>query len=808
MMDFTKLCRMSGNELAHRLWEQGRRKVDYLRYRAGVQLREDRQLDGLVEKYGSIKSYLQRAASRRFYVSTQARERTRLFITEHVPEWLERSVRDAAVLCEHRVDVLAFTDVNLGKNINWHFDPISGFEWPRRFWTHYDLLGVPPADAKIIHELNRHQHLPRLGRAFFLTNDETYAQEAVAQMESWIDQNPTWNGINWQSSLEIAIRTLSWLWTIFLILPSNSIDEASLRRIMKALFTQLDQVYRYPSTYTSPNTHLIGEAAALFIAGVVFQELPRAEHWRKFSEATLVNEMQRQVSLDGVYCELSTYYHCYAADFYLHVLTLARSNGIALPDWMWGRLNQMCEVVMHFTRSDGTIPLLGDDDGGRVLMLGSSDYRSYRDGLCSGAVLFQRGDFKHQAGEFSEATLWLLGPEAWSLFKAVPVHTNCELSKSYPQAGYFVHRSGWGSADSHLVFDCGGLGDPSGGHGHADSLSFTLFCGGRDLLIDPGTSVYNCQPEYREYFRSTAAHNTVVVDGISQSRTRGTFAWKSKAAARLRSQFSLQDIEYVDGEHDGYAGRGNGITHRRRVIYIRPNYWIVLDELRGTGEHQFDFLYHFGQESKLNVFGDENRGEVDCRGSSGKAGLQLFLYASDSIRADAVCGQQRPIQGWSSERYGERRPSSVLRASIRGIAPVSMMSLLIPGKEVTPSRRFKANTRQTIAAAVRVGDYDDIVVMAAEDGDLQLMDCVMCGEFFWLRTENGNLRRVMAANARSFRHAGETVFDSPQVIPYVQAHFWDDGMVIEKGERDSVQQAITNQGKVYVRDLRDRQFQR
>ena len=137
-----------------------------------------------------------------------------------------------------------------------------------------------------------------------------------------------------------------------------------------------------------------------------------------------------------------------------------------------------------------------------------------------------------------------------------------------------------------------------------------------------------------------------------------------------------------------------------------------------------------------------------------------------------------------------------------------MMSLLIPGKEVTPSRRFKANTRQTIAAAVRVGDYDDIVVMAAEDGDLQLMDCVMCGEFFWLRTENGNLRRVMAANARSFRHAGETVFDSPQVIPYVQAHFWDDGMVIEKGERDSVQQAITNQGKVYVRDLRDRQFQR
>ena len=109
---------------------------------------------------------------------------------------------------------------------------------------------------------------------------------------------------------------------------------------------------------------------------------------------------------------------------------------------------------------------------------------------------------------------------------------------------------------------------------------------------------------------------------------------------------------------------------------------------------------------------------------------------------------------------------------------------------------------------MRIGDYDDIVVMAVDDGDLHLMDCVMCGEFFWLRTQNGNLRRLMAVNARSFRYGSETVFDSPQVVPYVQAHFWEDGIVIEKGERDSAQQVITNQGKVYVRDLRDRQIQR
>jgi hypothetical protein len=140
----------------------------------------------------------------------------------------------------------------------------------------------------------------------------------------------------------------------------------------------------------------------------------------------------------------------------------------------------------------------------------------------------------------------------------------------------------------------------------------------------------------------------------------------------------------------------------------------------------------------------------------------------------------------------------VLRASVRGAAPVSLLSLLIPGKDVTPSRRFTANSRETIGAAVRAGDYDDIVVMTLGDGELHIMDCVMRGEFFWLRLQNGSLRRVLAVNAHSFRHGGETVFDSPQVIPYVQAHLWEDGIVIERGE----------QGRVYVRDLRDRQFQR
>src|SRR5439155_316401 len=416
-----KIAGMSATEIAHRLREQFRRRVDRRRYRPQIPFDDDPELDELIHRHGcSLKSYFLHGPAHRFYTSTQDREGITNFVGQHYPEWLYLTAERARILCEHRVNLFAYPDVPLGPNIDWHRDPISGFQWPRPYSADYDLVNTPPSDPKIIHELNRHPHLPRLAKAFFLTDDEAYAREAIAQIEGWIEQNPKWHGVNWHSSLESAIRCISWLWTIFLVLPSRSLDENRLRRICRSLFAQLDHVYRYPSVYTSPNTHLIGEAAALFIGGVLFPELPRSERWREFAMLTLIDEMERQVSIEGVYGELSSYYHCYATDFYLHVLVLA--------------------------------------------------------------------------------------PEPPS-----------ELSRAFEDAGYFIQRSGWDAHDTQLTFDCGGMGLGSGGHAHADALSLTVFSGGHELLIDAGTSVYNCAPEWRRFFRSTAAHNTVLVDNKSQS---------------------------------------------------------------------------------------------------------------------------------------------------------------------------------------------------------------------------------------------------------------------------------------------------
>src|SRR6185436_2862424 len=152
--------------------------------------------------------------------------------------------------------------------------------------------------------------------------------------------------------------------------------------------------YRYPSTYTSPNTHLIGEAAALYAGGMLFSELKQARHWRSFGESILIQEAERQVLDDGVHCELSSYYHCYALEFYLNALALARHNGSDFPKTVMSRVESMLEAILHMARPDGSIPLLSDDDGGQASGFCHTGYRDIRHLLSTGAVLFGRSDFK------------------------------------------------------------------------------------------------------------------------------------------------------------------------------------------------------------------------------------------------------------------------------------------------------------------------------------------------------------------------------------------------------------------------------
>ena len=760
----SRLGAMKPHELAHRVRAKFYSEVDRINFGIGVS-------NPTAPVVMPFKAYLAGTPADRFYWSH--RDNLRPFFQNNFPQWIDRAVGEAEGLCRHEVTLLGYGPVQLGDEIDWHRDPVTGRTWERRFWADYRPVQESAGrDPKIVHELNRHQHLPRLAKAYVLTGDERYAGEAVAQLNSWIDQNPPGRGINWQSSLEIGIRTISWLWTIFPLLRSRSFDETSARRIGDSLFAQLEHVYRYTSLFSSPNTHLIGEAAALFIAGVVFRDQERPAVWLRSATAMLAETAEKQVLADGVYGELSSCYHCYALDFYLQAMVLAEQNGLPFPEPVSRNVPSMLQFLMHLTRPDGTLPLLGDDDGGRALALQRRDYRSFQDGLCLGAILYHRGDFKHQAGAFCEEALWLLGKNAWDDFRQVESAEPAETRVSFSSSGYLLQRSGWGPLDSQLVFDCGGPGLLTGAHAHADALSVTLVSRGRELLVDPGTFVYNCAPEWRSYFRSTRAHNTVTIDDRDQAEQGGTFRWNTRYRTRAELEPALSGVEYAEAEHDGYQRLPHGVIHRRRLLSLPPESWMIVDDFRGSGEHKFDFHYHFAPDIELSALEQDEAGilvgEVD-------AGLLMRLVASRPFTsAELIRGETGRIGGWASHGYGEKHPCSTLRATLNGPVPVVAMTFLVRAREDGSRgpviRRLKVENGSGLACSYEHDGFEDIAVISTCDSEIGVADFRMRGEFFWLRLENGVLIKVLAVRARGMERSGRSIFKRPEPGPYLWAN--------------------------------------
>src|SRR6266404_1916103 len=332
-----------------------------------------------------------------------------------------RAVLAAAdALCQGRFDLLGYRGLTFGDPVDWHFDPISGRRAPLANWSRIDPLdhGLV-GDSKVIWELNRHQWMVRLGQAYRLTGDERYATVFGRYLGHWLETNPAGRGMNWASSLEVSLRLIAWCWSLSLFERSPSLPTSLLRDVMRALVRHAAHVERYLSHYFSPNTHLTGEALGLFYAGTLFPELRHARRWRALGARILVEQSAKQVLPDGVYFEQSTYYQRYTIEIYLHFLLLAARNGIAPPSFVARRVEQMLDFLLVVRHPDGSMPQIGDADGGRILPLVRRPPDDPRDLFSTAAAFFHRADYAWAAKAPGLETFWLLGQSSATAFDAL-----------------------------------------------------------------------------------------------------------------------------------------------------------------------------------------------------------------------------------------------------------------------------------------------------------------------------------------------------------------------------------------------------
>ena len=281
-----------------------------------------------------------------------------------------------------------------------------------------------------------------------------------------------------------------------------------------------------------------------------------------------MDQLQRNllgdVTPDGVQRECSTHYHMIALRSFLGARENARRFGIAFSCEYDRRLERACEFAMHFHRPDGLIPALSDSDTG-----------SYADLLELAAGLFDRPDLLYAATAGANGT--------------PPRQRNAD----FPGGGYFVQRSGWGETtrlqdERYLIFDCGPLGD--GGHGHYDLLSFECSAWGQPLIVDPGRYTYSEHaPNWRRWFKGTAAHNTVCVDGLDQTPYHRGKPKAAVAQGRLLARRSAPGFDVLCGEA---SSPSYDAVHTRWILFVAGEYWIVVDRLSGATPHRYDLRFH------------------------------------------------------------------------------------------------------------------------------------------------------------------------------------------------------------------------
>lgn len=593
-----------------------------------------------------------------------------------------------------RFNVFALRSCEIGFPPEWRRDPRTGKLAPLVFgkalnYKDQRLVG----NIKYLWEINRHLELVTLAQAWHLTRNKRYAQGAGRYLSSWFNQNPYPLGPNWAVALEPAIRLTNWAIAWHLLGGDDGLlfklkAGGRLRqKWLQSIYQHCHFIDRNLSLYSSANNHLLGELMGLYIAAVTWPLWPQSQRWRKRALSEFESQALLQNTPDGVNREQAFYYHHAVADMMIIVWRFAEANGDAVSRVFRGRLEAMLAFLATLMDINGNIPMVGDADDALMIRFSQEPlFCPFRSLLATGAILFHRDDFPLKAGKFDDKSRWILGDAAQQSYHGrsisvataatgpksqfVDTPTNPEQARrSFPEGGYWIMGCRLDQPNEiRMVIDAGPLGYlPTAAHGHADALALHLSVDGKEMLIDPGTYCYLGQPQWRNYFRGTSAHNTLRIDERDQSLNSGPFTWRKHARTKCVQWVSDANHERLVVSHDGYRRLADPVSHHREFVMCNNTETIeIKDKLNSTRHHALEIFWHCHE--KANVVRTNGKILINRR--------NVFLEMSVSnpmFKPAIVSGQVAPPLGWVSRRFDDKQPCPVViwRANCGGNVEVT-----------------------------------------------------------------------------------------------------------------------------------------
>ncbi len=525
-------------------------------------------------------------------------------------------LRQADDICVHNFIILS-SPIVCGSCIDWHRDYATGYTWNSD--TFYADIKIPygEADIKAPWELSRFHHAIMLGQAYALTYNEHYAQEFVSQVSDWIDKNQFGYGVNWASSMEVAIRACNWITAFVYVKDSKSFTERFSVKFFSSLYDHGIHIRaNLECTRYVRGNHYLANIVGLFIMSDLFFALREASKWYTFAKRELITAMHEQIYEDGCDFEASTYYHCFVLELFFHATRIAiesemlhknQCDHVAVAEKIFGKiyvkkLYSMFTALKYLTKPNGQIPQIGDADNGHLFVHYRRDMLDMRHLLALGAVFFQESKFKIQEFVYSpeiELVFGMDGLRQWDRLSSTPLRQ--VESRTFPDAGWYVMRND----RNYCIISCGPTGQNGyGGHAHNDKLSFELMLDGRNVILDPGTFVYTKDLGARNEFRSTRNHNTVMVDSEEHKdfHPSNIFILPDTIHARMLAWKQGEKEDYFCGQHSGYKRIIGNVIHRRAFLFSKKDGVLTItDSFLGKGQHTIEWNFIMAPDAQSYI---------------------------------------------------------------------------------------------------------------------------------------------------------------------------------------------------------------
>lgn len=551
----------------------------------------------------------------------------------------QTAVEEAERTLNGELKYFAHKFVQVGFPPDWHKDPFSGKKLEStKHWS--EISDEGDVDIKFIWEASRFSMMYPLVRAYGFTQDEKFAEAFWTLLESWADSNPPNTGPNWMDGQEAALRLLAWMFGYYQFMNASSSSPQRIAQFTVLVAAHAERISKnIDYAISTHSNHTISEAFGLWLVGLLFLELRDAEKYHRLGRKLLEQEAAAQLSPDGTYSMHSLNYHRFVLHIYLCMIRLAELNQSPVSNLILERVSASIEFLSQLIDPEtGQMPVYGSNDGALVLPLNNCDFTDYRPLLQLGSYITKK-QLLFQPGPWDEDLFWFYGNVPLTL-TSLPLKKQAEAKAAFPRGGVYLLRG----TNSKAILRCTDFRSrPS----HADQLHVDLWIRGKNIACDAGTYLYSGAGSWRNGLAHTAVHNTVTVDYQDQMKMLTRFTWTNWAQGKV-----LRHSENIwQGEHDGYQRLTDPVTHRRTVISLNEDRWLVVDALTGKQSHHYalhwllsDAPYEQGQNSLV------------LQMDSVKHKVQLGLLDGDSafsiVRADPTS-----TRGWRSRYYNDKEPA-------------------------------------------------------------------------------------------------------------------------------------------------------